>query len=777
MSPVASADDARRALAALDDAQRVRDARMGEMMHDTRTRVAAGRAEVGATVRPAVASAAAATAALQRGFADTARVAGTLHADMVQLHEERRRVDAAMDWCRQAMQLKTACVMLAEALERHDWDACIQHFTEAQGVSTEVVRSEFAKRTVPSATLPGPVPQTLASMRAALVAAITAGFHRYTSPDTSNEAEATRYFSYFAAIGAYTEGLEAYSTFARALVAKQGEEVQGRLSVSPPPPNAYYGMVWGLLFENLAVFLSQHQPVVDRMFDAPGQPKFARGVLPSVSDAWTKLGTQILDVWGMARGKTRVIEQAGAYRFAGLAAIRAAPFTSNRVFVLSGDTDTSARVDRTLPFTLTRPNTPVVPAAPAQPAQGPDTHLVDVLLTELASIASQWVLFAQFLQRAMGLGPEQIDAMEPGPRGGGLGAQITALLSDVFVPLQMWALHVCIERAHELETIDLAARPVASSVPDDLFFMLRSLLVRTLAASDAAVVDTVLAGIVSLLESELVEVAVLRMDGCRRGVQIARLVDGPRRMAAAREVKATMMVYLNVLDVSAHYTEVLLADMVQPAFLEQYFAPAESTENASTPLAHVQDALGQHFGALVSKMRSSAQFEMEELFALLIEPRVRALVADMLREVNYMLDDAAYAQAAEANSAPKRLAGAWTTIMAGYRDQLTESNYVVLFQLVVDAIVGPWENAAMEMRFTELGALRFDKDVRAMLATLAEQTTWGVRDRFARLQQIAFVLNVDDDDGPVDIYETGSSLGISWQLTPNEVAGARARRA
>lgn len=44
----------------------------------------------------------------------------------------------------------------------------------------------------------------------------------------------------------------------------------------------------------------------------------------------------------------------------------------------------------------------------------------------------------------------------------------------------------------------------------------------------------------------------------------------------------------------------------------------------------------------------------------------------------------------------------------------------------------------------QLGALRFDKDLREVIAFLADQAPWGVRDKFARLQQIAYVLNADE---------------------------------
>lgn len=44
----------------------------------------------------------------------------------------------------------------------------------------------------------------------------------------------------------------------------------------------------------------------------------------------------------------------------------------------------------------------------------------------------------------------------------------------------------------------------------------------------------------------------------------------------------------------------------------------------------------------------------------------------------------------------------------------------------------------------KLGAVRFDRDLRAIIAYLASQTTFGdIREKFLRLQQISTLLNLD----------------------------------
>ena len=59
-------------------------------------------------------------------------------------------------------------------------------------------------------------------------------------------------------------------------------------------------------------------------------------------------------------------------------------------------------------------------------------------------------------------------------------------------------------------------------------------------------------------------------------------------------------------------------------------------------------------------------------------------------------------------------------------------------------LVRPWEKYVISLKYSELGAIRFDHDLRAVMAYLSSQTVLGdIRETFVRLQQIATVLNLD----------------------------------
>ena len=145
------------------------------------------------------------------------------------------------------------------------------------------------------------------------------------------------------------------------------------------------------------------------------------------------------------------------------------------------------------------------------------------------------------------------------------------LLHTDYVAFESFFLRASTDKSHALDTLDSDSQPLMTSLCDDLFFLLRASLTRALSTSSLDAVEGVVERAVPMLERDLVEIVVLRMDACRRSLDVQRLVDGPRKLAATREVRLVMTVYLNVLDTAANYTERIIEDTAESALLEQYF--------------------------------------------------------------------------------------------------------------------------------------------------------------------------------------------------------------
>ena len=255
--------------------------------------------------------------------------------------------------------------------------------------------------------------------------------------------------------------------------------------------------------------------------------------------------------------------------------------------------------------------------------------------------------------------------------------------------------------------------------------------------------------------------------------------------------------------------ERLVKDLLSSPVIPQTF-PAEEVEAARTSILSLS--------SIVPKLQSTLRVGVEQLFNQLLRPKLRTLLADVYKDVSYVLDDDAYAAAEYQDVVRKRFIRAWEGLAEGYKvrcgvietfknvdlirmmlkDTLTENNYRLFFGLALDVLIRPWEKLVLGQKYNEvlptfpslfaqdtfykltslfsltsqLGAVRFDRDLRAITTYLSSQTAFGdVRDKFVRLQQIATLLNLDQV-----CLCFGSSFYSLYLLSPDgELGGGRGR--
>jgi hypothetical protein len=115
---------------------------------------------------------------------------------------------------------------------------------------------------------------------------------------------------------------------------------------------------------------------------------------------------------------------------------------------------------------------------------------------------------------------------------------------------------------------------------------------------------------------------------------------------------------LNDLDVSASHMDRLVKDLISSPVIPQTF-PAEEVEAARTSISS--------FLSIVPKFQSTLRVGVEQLFNQLLRPKLRTLLADVYKEVSYVLDDDAYAAAEYQDVVRKRFIKAWGGLAEGYK--------------------------------------------------------------------------------------------------------------
>jgi len=101
-------------------------------------------------------------------------------------------------------------------------------------------------------------------------------------------------------------------------------------------------------------------------------------------------------------------------------------------------------------------------------------------------------------------------------------------------------------------------------------------------------------------------------------------------------------------------------------------------------------------------------------------------------------------------------------LMQSFKPGLTGANFDSFVLMVASEVTVQLEKAVMKSSFSRLGGLQFDREVRSLSSFLTSITTWTIRDKFSRLQQMAALLNMES------LSEMEEYSGTN-KLTPVEV--------
>ncbi|XP_052653368.1 conserved oligomeric Golgi complex subunit 4 isoform X3 [Harpia harpyja] len=113
--------------------------------------------------------------------------------------------------------------------------------------------------------------------------------------------------------------------------------------------------------------------------------------------------------------------------------------------------------------------------------------------------------------------------------------------------------------------------------------------------------------------------------------------------------------------------------------------------------------------------------------------------------------------------------------MTEFKAGLSPVIYDTLTGLMTSLIAIELEKVLLKSTFSRLGGLQFDKELRSLIAYLTTVTTWTIRDKFARLSQMATILNLERVTEILDYWGPNSGP-LTWRLTPAEVRQVLALR-
>ncbi|KIY32884.1 hypothetical protein I305_04637 [Cryptococcus gattii E566] len=717
---------------------------------------------------------------VRRVWETSERVGGKVR----RLDVEVGRVKESADIVSEVIDLKNSLVTLSSAIAKEDWESASRACRRAMSVRKQVIDGNFAGSVVPTSQYPLPPSQTLQELRDILLQTFRSEFD--AAVKRKDQTGVSRFFRLWPAIGAEEEGLEAYGNFVVGLV-KARSPTAGK-SLSP----LYYLTSLTSLLESIAHIIDQHQPVVEKYYGR-GRMSAVVGRLVGESDRAVR---NLVEGWEEERRVGRLIGDTKSSSFLLLSNPSLLPPLFPSLLPSNANPITLATLANSTTSALPnlssashliqsythggRKSSPA-PAHSRTPSQaggqqeheqeGPDPRDVDKVLGELVALGGRWALFRRFIWSRIAdededgsqENGEKKEEKEESPEKpyevqmeileqSGSQRAIENLLKVYYEPLEFWFLRMSIEKAHKIDTADLTTEPHLSSILDDTFYLLKLILSRLLSCGSLSTLKNMRRKIAEVVEKDYTDVIRRKMDNV---YSLAGGGDRAEREKREKDQREAFGIYLNDLDVSADYMERLIDETLQR--LPQVYIEPE--------MASVKDEL-EGFKDIGNRFRSVCKTGLEQLFNQLTRPRLRPILDDAYRDVNYVLDDDAFQEAEELDLVRKRFVKSWDSLILGYRETFTEHNFQTFFSLAVEVLVRHWEKMILSMRFTELGAIRYERDIRSVANYLSAQTSFGgAREKFTRLQQIGTILNLDAEEDPQEFY---SNSGVPWRISKVE---------
>ncbi|XP_054782804.1 conserved oligomeric Golgi complex subunit 4-like [Prosopis cineraria] len=384
-------------------------------------------------------------------------------------------------------------------------------------------------------------------------------------------------------------------------------------------------------------------------------------------------------------------------------------------------------------------------------SEGPDPREIELYLEEILSLMQLGEDYTEFtISKIKGL--TSVDA-ELVPRAtkafrGGSFSKVVQDITGFYVILEGYFMVENVRKAIRID--EYVPDGLTNSMVDDAFYVLQSCIRRAISTSNINSVIAVLSAASSLLSNEYHEA--LQQKIREPNLAAKSFLGG----AGVQKTGTEFATALNNLDVSSEYA-LKLKHEIEEQFAEVFPAPADR-ERVKSCLSELGDMSNAFNQALSVGM---------ELLAATITPRLRP-VLDSVGTISYELSESEYTENEVNDPWVQRLLHAAETNVTWLQPLMTASNYDTFVHLVIHFIAKRLEVIMMEKRFSQLGGLQLDRDVRTLVSCFSSMTQRTVRDKFSRLTQMATILNLEKVSEILDFWGENSGP-MTWRLTPAEV--------
>ncbi|EAT42674.1 AAEL005794-PA [Aedes aegypti] len=312
---------------------------------------------------------------------------------------------------------------------------------------------------------------------------------------------------------------------------------------------------------------------------------------------------------------------------------------------------------------------------------------------------------------------------------------------------------------------NLEAGQQCSSMLDDVFFIIRKCIRRSNGTQSLDGICAVINNAASCLEQDFMNALknplkagypTGYMDLAQSALQ-SSIQQGRLQTSDVDQARSKFITALNNADMSTEFIETLrsmMSDEIKMNFPAMTVREKEKLDSCLSGLKSVGDSL-----------KALVDFGLQQLRTSAIKPRLHPWV-DQFISHNHNLSEEELATYEAGETFIQYLIVQIDGLFTLFKSALTPRNYDALVSIVTTEITARLERAIKKSTFNRLGGLVLDQEARALASFLTGATSWSVRDKLAKLLQMATILNLESVS---ELPEYWDSSCATWRLTPNEV--------
>ncbi|XP_004273298.1 conserved oligomeric Golgi complex subunit 4 isoform X2 [Orcinus orca] len=400
---------------------------------------------------------------------------------------------------------------------------------------------------------------------------------------------------------------------------------------------------------------------------------------------------------------------------------------------------------------------------------------LDPILTEVTLMNARSELYLRFLRKRISSDFEVGDSMASEEVKQEHQKSLDKLLNNCLLSCTMQeliGLYITMEEYFMRETVNKAVAldtyekgQLTSSMVDDVFYIVKKCIGRALSSSSIDCLCAMINLATTELESDFRDVLCNKL---RMGFPATTFQDIQRGVTSAVNIMHSSL-QQGKFDTKG----IESTDEAKLSFLSdctKLFNQGIGGEQAQAKF----DSCLSDLVAVSNKFRDLLQEGLMELSSTAIKPQVQPWINTFL-SVSHNIEEEEFNDYEANDPWVQQFILNLEQQMAEFKASLSPVIYDSLTSLMTSLVAVELEKVVLKSTFNRLGGLQFDKELRSLIAYLTTVTTWTIRDKFARLSQMATILNLERVTEILD-YWGANSGPLTWRLTPAEVRQVLALR-